>query len=1096
MRRLMLLRRSLWHYRYAHTAAVMAAMLCAAILTGVLMVGDTVKAGLKRITALRLGRIHYSLLSDQYPFQDSLAARIQQHTGLDTTAVLMTDGMIEKPDGTQRINRIRILGVDDSFFLLANEPTSFTINTPFGPNHFAANESLWQRLGSKPDDLILRLDDPSALSKDLIFTSDKETQITLRIRVDTVVPDAAMGRFGLHADQQSPLNLFVPRSWLSRQLILENKANLLLAAASPKFPSSVEQLNRALQCLIETEDLGLQWTQRPEQATIELQSQRLFIPEAAGDSALTCGQKPIGVFTYFVNSLSCKDHSTPYSLVTAIGDAADDRLFGSLADNEIIISEWLADDLLASAGDTIKMDYYSISETNTLIEKSCSFRIRKIIPMLGLAADSTLMPPFPGLSDVENCRNWNPSIPVDLSLIRDKDEIYWEQYRGTPKAFLSLDAGQRLWKNRFGNLTAVRWSSAENSMETLRRQLSGQLNPSSFGLFFDDLATHGRLAHAGSTDFGGLFAGLSMFLILACCIVLSLISLFIFEQRSPQVGISLAMGWSKLAIYRYYLTEGVVLVLFGSILGTGVGILYTFLMMAALCTVWQDAVAGSVLHFYPNPMTLAIGIGAGFMISTLAMCTGLFKRLKKTPTELLSNTPSGSIGRFSRTGRVIRRVLLALCIVLGLFALRLPEETFFFVSGSLALLFLVLVAMEMMQTTTQLKHPPSSPIRLVIKNIIRRPGRSLAVLVTVACGVFIVLGVGLNRKSPTRYIQRDSGTGGFALWVETAITLAKTPDAAFRNSLQRDAGLSIPVDFVPLRQHRGDDASCLNLNRAQSPTLLGINPEDFARRKAFSFRAVDLENISDTSPWALLTDNIDDNTIPAIGDYSTVYWGLGLNIGKTLEIQDDRGQKFSLKIVGILKESIFQGRLLISERHFIERFPSDDGYKAFLVEADPKDNQSLTAALSRKLADYGAEVVSTKMILQDFLRVENTYLAIFLALGGLGLVLGSAGAGLVLLFNVMDRRGELAMMQAMGFSDASIRRLLLAEHLGLFAAGILAGGCSAFIAVLPSLKNERPGSLIVGLLLPAVIFASGVAWVLLAGRLAIKRNLLDNLRNE
>ena len=277
---------------------------------------------------------------------------------------------------------------------------------------------------------------------------------------------------------------------------------------------------------------------------------------------------------------------------------------------------------------------------------------------------------------------------------------------------------------------------------------------------------------------------------------------------------------------------------------------------------------------------------------------------------------------------------------------------------------------------------------------------------------------------------------------------------------------------------------------------MGINPEDFARRKAFSFRAVDSASTSDSSPWTLLTENINNDTIPAIGDYATVYWGLGLDIGQTLVIQDDHGHKFSLKIVGILKESIFQGRLLINERHFIERFPSDDGYKAFLIEADPKNNQSLTAALSQKLADYGAEVVSTKMILQDFLRVENTYLAIFLALGGLGLILGSAGAGLVLLFNVMDRRGELAMMQAMGFPDAAIRHLLLAEHLGLFAAGIAAGGCSAFVAVLPSLKNAGPGSWIVGLLLPAVIFASGVAWVLLAGRLAIKRNLLDNLRNE
>ena len=209
------------------------------------------------------------------------------------------------------------------------------------------------------------------------------------------------------------------------------------------------------------------------------------------------------------------------------------------------------------------------------------------------------------------------------------------------------------------------------------------------------------------------------------------------------------------------------------------------------------------------------------MIALLAMGTGLFNRLKKTPTELLSNIPSASIVRFSRTGRIIRRLLLGSCVILGLFALRLPEETFFFVSGSLTLLFLVLVAMEIMQTETNLKRPSSSSFRLVTKNIIRRPGRSLAILITVACGVFIVLGVGLNRKSPTRYTQRDSRTGGFSLWIETAIALAKTPDAAFSNALQRDAGLSTPVDFVPLRQHRGDDASCLNLNRAAKPDPLG-----------------------------------------------------------------------------------------------------------------------------------------------------------------------------------------------------------------------------------------------------------------------------------
>ena len=611
MRQSKLLRCSLWHYRHTHLAAVLTAMLCTAILTGALMVGDSVRAGLRRISALRLGRIHYSALSGQYPFQDSLADRIQHHTGLDTTAVLMTDGMIERPDGTLRINRIHILGVDDSFFNLGIDSKAFTADSLHGPNHLAVNESLWQRLGRYPNDLILRLDDPSALSKDLIFTSDKEAQITLRIHVETVVPDTALGRFGLHADQQAPMNLFVPRSWLSEQLKLEHKANLLLTVASPTFPSSVEQLNQAMQCVVEPEDLGLQWIERPEQKMIELQSQRLFIPDAAGKSALACGHEPIGIFTYFVNSLSYKDRTTPYSMVAAIGAEGDSGLFGTLANDEIVISEWLANDLLAETGDTLKMDYYGISETNTLIEKSCTFRIRQVVPMIGFAADATLMPPFPGLSDVENCRNWDPSIPVDLNRIRDKDEAYWEQYRGTPKAFLSLNAGQTLWKNRFGNLTAVRWPSAENSVQILRRQLTERLEPASFGLFFDDIAAHGRQARSGSSDFGGLFAGLSMFLILACGIILALIFVFTLEQRSAQAGILLTTGWPKQAIYRLFLTEGAVLALIGAVSGSGVGVLYTLLMMQALRTIWQDAVAGAALHFYANPMTLAIGIGAG-----------------------------------------------------------------------------------------------------------------------------------------------------------------------------------------------------------------------------------------------------------------------------------------------------------------------------------------------------------------------------------------------------------------------------------------------------------------------------------------------------
>ena len=1093
-----LLIRSLWHYRRTHAALVCTAIVCTAILTGALLVGDSLRAGLRHLADLRLGRIEYSLLAGEYPFKADLAERIGRRTGFDTAAVLISDAALETPDGTLRIHRVRVLGVGPEFFEFSHEPDRFAADQLSGPGQIAVSEALGQRLETLPVELILRLDDPSALSRDLIFTADEQTRLTLRITAAHVVPDAALGRFSLQADQQAPLNLFVPRAWLAEQLDLVGRANLLLVASGPNCPSSTAQLNRALAGVAVPEDVGLEWTELAERQMIELQSKRLFISDTIGQAALDSGDDPRGVFTYFVNRLSHGDRATPYSMVTGIGGAQDIGLFETLDKDAIIINEWLADDLDAEAGQRLEIAYFAIGPTNRLIEESHTFDIHQVVPMLGFAADKTLMPPFPGLADAETCLDWEPAIPIDLDRIRDKDEDYWDRHRGTPKAFVSLDTAQQLWANRFGNLTAVRWPMEGNSIESLREQLTEKLQPSELGLFFVDVAEHSRRAGAGSTEFGGLFAGLSMFLILACVIILALIFVFTLQQRSAQAGILLATGWPKRTISKLLLAEGALLALGGALVGMGLGIVYTLGMMAALRTVWQDAVAGAMLRFYAGPWSLLTGAAAGFVIAVAAMGIGLFGRLKRNPISLLSGQSTLSVRRLGSAGRVARWVLLGLCLagVIAAFVLQdavLSQEAFFFLIGAVILLISVLLATEAMHMAGRIRKAPSSPARLVLKNIIRRPGRSLAVMLTVACGVFIVLGVGLNRRSPSRYTQRDSGTGGFALWAETAMPLTQRPDEAFAERLARQADIAEKPAFVSMRQRRGDDASCLNLHRAQQPTVLGVEPEEFARREAFAFRSAER---SGNSPWTLLTESIDENTIPAIGDYATVYWSLGLNLGDTLTMPDDRGQEFNLKIVAIMQDSVFQGRLLINERDFIDRFASEAGYSVFLVDADHDSADALARVLSRQLADSGAEVMTTESILQNFLRVENTYLAVFLALGGLGLVLGSVGAGLVLLFNVMDRRGELAMMQAMGFSKATIRKVLLAEHSGLFAAGLLAGGVAAAVAVLPSVLTAGTAAVITAVLLPVVIFLCGLLWVALASRAALKRNLLDNLRNE
>ena len=88
---------------------------------------------------------------------------------------------------------------------------------------------------------------------------------------------------------------------------------------------------------------------------------------------------------------------------------------------------------------------------------SISFIIKDVVPMKGRYNDETLMPFLPGMSDAGDCGDWEAGIPIDLENIRDKDEDYWDDHKGTPKAFISKTKAKELWANRFGTYTSVRF---------------------------------------------------------------------------------------------------------------------------------------------------------------------------------------------------------------------------------------------------------------------------------------------------------------------------------------------------------------------------------------------------------------------------------------------------------------------------------------------------------------------------------------------------------------------------------------------------------------------------------------------------------------
>src|SRR5207244_6854051 len=142
--------------------------------------------------------------------------------------------------------------------------------------------------------------------------------------------------------------------------------------------------------------------------------------------------------------------------------------------------------------------------------RTSDFAVAAVVPIAGLAADRDLAPVYPGITEAKSLGDWDPPFPIDLSRVRKVDEEYWDRYRTTPKAFVSLDVGQRLWRSRFGDRTSVRLAPPPNTSpevagDRYAQALRSAIDPLAMGLAVRDVRADGLSASRGATDFGEYF---------------------------------------------------------------------------------------------------------------------------------------------------------------------------------------------------------------------------------------------------------------------------------------------------------------------------------------------------------------------------------------------------------------------------------------------------------------------------------------------------------------------------------------------------------------------------------------------------------------
>jgi ABC-type lipoprotein release transport system permease subunit len=571
------------------------------------------------------------------------------------------------------------------------------------------------------------------------------------------------------------------------------------------------------------------------------------------------------------------------------------------------------------------------------------------------------------------------------------------------------------------------------------------------------------------------------------------------EQRTREIGLLGAVGFARGDVARLLFWEAMTLALIGSAIGAAGAVGYAALIMHGLRTWWRDAVGTSALTLHVDWVLLVGGAAAALAAAGIALWLSLRTALARSPRALLTGeaNPASAL-RERRPLTASASAIVALTLLVATMSGVVPQVAGFFGTGG-ALMIAGLAGLDWWLRRPARLATRGSLVQFGSAYARWRPTRSVlsAALITFAC--FVIVSVGAFRRDANAPLTRNSGTGGFVLMAESVAPLMHNP-----NSSTGREELGLPDTSLPdgthvsrFRLKPGDDASCLTLYRPRNPRI--IAPEDaFVEEARFRFAA----SLADTpderqNPWRLLRRRFSDGAIPAIADQTSLTYVFHLAVGDDFVFTADNGREVRLRIVGALADSLLQSELIIPETAFVDLFPQREGYSLWLVEAPAESAATLTTVLEDRLADYGVDVMDTRARLASYHRVENTYLSTFQALGALGLLLGTIGLAAVLARNVLERRRELALLQAVGFTSHNLRTIVLSESLVLVGAGLVLGTFTALVAVTPALVERTtavPLGMLAALLLTVTITA--VLSAAVAARVAGSSRVTTALKSD
>jgi putative ABC transport system permease protein len=584
--------------------------------------------------------------------------------------------------------------------------------------------------------------------------------------------------------------------------------------------------------------------------------------------------------------------------------------------------------------------------------------------------------------------------------------------------------------------------------------------------------------------------------------VLLLVNLFVMlaEERKAELGILRALGLKRNHLVRLFGLEGTLYAVVAAAVGAVVGIGVGRLILVAVEQILADEVRqdGLTFVFAVQPSSLIVGSIVGLAISLITVWGTSTRIARLNVIRAIRDLPEPAVRRASWLRLVVGAIgmvlgglilnaglsgdaaipvligpALALASAVPLFGRWLPRRLVIATAGGLAAIWSVAalaVAPDAFQdagiemfvvqglvlvgaavavlaqgdrawawVANRLADRGGLAGRLAVAYPLARRVRTAMLLAMFALITFMltfmsVLSNAFMAEAPALAADQSNG---WDLWVDSlpssavnARDIEQDPDVAATASLTRglaqlsnegDEPTDTDVSSWPVT---GIDEAMLGPGALDLSEHLDRYPDDRAVYEAI----LTDPTLAIAPDWLLEGDDGPDAEA-------------GVHVGDRVSaVNPSSGSAQTFTIVGIIDEDWSDNGLLMSRDAATSLLGDQAVENRQLVEVtEGADAEDVADRLEARWIANGVEATTFLGMVQDEVRETQGFIRLLQGYLGLGLVIGVAGLGVVMVRAVRERRRQIGMLRALGFSARIVRRAFLSEAGFIAVQGIVLG---------------------------------------------------------